>query len=690
MGEARFGEGGRRAYPHPHNGHSTLSTGHKKRWLPQPTTTFFALRPLLLGQIHPGFHHRVGVQGHAVDTLFHQPMGEIRMVGRALAADADVLALLAAGVDGHLQQYPHRFVALVEQVCHQTGVAVQTQRQLGQVVGADGETVEVLEELVGEQGVGRNLAHHDDLETVFTALQTVLGQQVDDLAGFVRGVYERHHQLDVGQAHVVAHALHGAAFQLEALAEGIGNVARRPTEAQHRVFFGRLVQGAADHVGVLVRFEIRHAYDDAVRCKGSRDGADALNQLVDVKIHRRGVAGHAAADDALQLLVEAVELQQCLGVDADHAVDDELQARKPHTVVGVGLEVKGAVGVADVHHDLEGQLGQFFQVAGVDLEAEDAVVDAAGIALGTADGHVHAGFQQVGSVATAHHRRNAQFAGDDRRVTGAATAVGYNCRSALHNRFPVRVGHIGHQHVAGLNLLHVGDALHHAHGTAADALADGATFAQHLTGLAQQVALHHRAGGTALYGLRTGLDDVEATVFAILCPLDIHRALVVLLDDHGLARQGFHFGVAQREALTVGRVDIDDLHGFAGAGILGVDHLDGLGAHVATQDRRAILGQDLFADVELVRVHGTQHDGFTEAVGRGDEDHLVATGFGVQSEHHAGGTGFGAHHALDTGGQGDALVIEVLVDAVGDGAVVEQGGKHLLDRVQHVVDAANV
>lgn len=45
-------------------------------------------------------------------------------------------------------------------------VAVQTQGQLGHVIETEGEPVEVVQELVGEQCVGGNLAHRDHFEAV--------------------------------------------------------------------------------------------------------------------------------------------------------------------------------------------------------------------------------------------------------------------------------------------------------------------------------------------------------------------------------------------------------------------------------------------------------------------------------------------------------------------------------------------
>ena len=71
------------------------------------------------------------------------------MVGRALAANADVSTLLTAGLDGASQEDLHCFVAFIEEVGNQSGVAVQTECQLGQVIGPDREAVEVFKELLG-------------------------------------------------------------------------------------------------------------------------------------------------------------------------------------------------------------------------------------------------------------------------------------------------------------------------------------------------------------------------------------------------------------------------------------------------------------------------------------------------------------------------------------------------------------
>ena len=68
----------------------------------------------------------------------------------------------------------HRLVALIEELGDDPRIAIETERELGHVVRADGHAVEVLEIALGEHGVGRQLAHHDVLQAVLPALQAVV------------------------------------------------------------------------------------------------------------------------------------------------------------------------------------------------------------------------------------------------------------------------------------------------------------------------------------------------------------------------------------------------------------------------------------------------------------------------------------------------------------------------------------
>src|SRR5690606_26764504 len=99
------------------------------------------------------------------------------------------------------------------------------------------------------------------------------------------------------------------------------------------------------------------------------------SQLLDVEAHRIGIAGGALLHTFLDVGGQAVEVQQRLGVHADHAVDDELQTGQADTSVGQLGEVEGAVRIADVHHDLERQLGHGVDGVLANVEAQLAFED---------------------------------------------------------------------------------------------------------------------------------------------------------------------------------------------------------------------------------------------------------------------------------------------------------------------------
>ena len=82
-----------------------------------------------------------------------------------------------------------------------------------------------------------------------------------------------------------------------------------------------------------------------------------------------------------------------------------------------------------------------------------------------------------------------QFPGDDGGMAGAAAAVGDDGRCPLHYRFPVRIGHVGNQDVAFLDLVEVVDSRDQADFAGTNALANTAPFNQHIAALFQGVAL---------------------------------------------------------------------------------------------------------------------------------------------------------------------------------------------------------
>ncbi len=190
------------------------------------------------------------------------------MVGRTLTANSNIFALFFRRADRHRQQRFHRVVTLVKQFRHHAGIAIQPQRQLRHVVRTNREAIKILEELFSQQGIGRDLAHHDDLQPVLAAFKPLARQLFDDRFRLVDRPHERDHDFDVGKAHIVAHAFHRFAFQRKTIAETFCDVTARAAEAQHRVFFMRLITFAADQVGVFVGLKVRQANDDAFRVEG--------------------------------------------------------------------------------------------------------------------------------------------------------------------------------------------------------------------------------------------------------------------------------------------------------------------------------------------------------------------------------------------------------------------------------------
>src|SRR5690606_17556615 len=120
-------------------------------------------------------------------------------------------------------------------------------------------------------------------------------------------------------------------------------------------------------------------------------------------------------------------------------------------------EIEGAVRVADVHHDLERQFGHGIDAVGPHIELQTTVIDDAGIAFRAGHGDDLAILEFAGGIATAHHCRSTQLAGDDACMTRPRAAIGDNCTGAVHYRLPVRIGHVGNEDVAGLELDHYRD-----------------------------------------------------------------------------------------------------------------------------------------------------------------------------------------------------------------------------------------
>src|SRR5690606_10275122 len=103
------------------------------------------------------------------------------------------------------------------------------------------------------------------------------------------------------EAHLLAHPAHRLAFELEAVAEALGDVARRAPEAEHRVLLVGLVARTADQLAVLVRLEVGQPDDHGSRPERRRDRRDALGQALDVERARRRMPARRSEEHTSEL-----------------------------------------------------------------------------------------------------------------------------------------------------------------------------------------------------------------------------------------------------------------------------------------------------------------------------------------------------------------------------------------------------
>ena len=548
------------------------------------------------------------------------------MIARTLATDADVLALCPTGCDGQTYQGFHSGVALIEIGSQQfeSRVAIQPQRQLGQVVRANREAIKVLQKGVGEDGVARDLAHHDDLERgrrvgwpALAAAKPMRGQQTGHLARLLQRAHERHHHLYVGQPHVIAHPQQGLAFHRKGFAKISTDVTRGAPKSQHRVFFLRLITAAANQRAVFVAFEVGQAHDHRFRPERRGNRRHTFGHPVHVEGARRGVPTCHRFDRLLQIGVHVGIVEDRLGVHTDIVVDDELEPGQPDATVGQLAEIEGQLRVANVHHDLHGNVWHGAALHLLHFGLEQAVVDETGVALGATHRHQHAVLQTLGCVSTADHRWNAQFPRDDGGVAGAPAPVGDDGRGAFHHRLPIRVCHVGDQNIATLHCVHVADVVYDAHRSGPDLLADGTALHQHGSLALELVAVFGPSLGLALDGLRPRLQDVQATVQAVLTPFDVHGAAIVLLDDQRVTRQGLYVfitqgvPVAQFSGHVGGAHQLATLHPFFFGREL---HLQQLGAEIAPDDGAFAGTQHRLVHIKLVRIHRPLHHRLAQPV----------------------------------------------------------------------------
>ena len=108
----------------------------------------------------------------------------------------------------------------------------------------------------------------------------MLRHGVDDAPRLFDAATEGHHDFQIRESHLFAHALQRRAFEREAIGIGRVGVARGTPEAQHRVLFLRLEISAADQARIFVGLEVGQANDHGLRIERRGDGAHAFGETL--------------------------------------------------------------------------------------------------------------------------------------------------------------------------------------------------------------------------------------------------------------------------------------------------------------------------------------------------------------------------------------------------------------------------
>ncbi len=203
-----------------------------------------------------------------------------------------------------------------------------------------------------------------------------------NLVGFFERAAKRNEYHDVIKPHIIAYATQGFAFEPERFFETVVIVTRCTAPADHRVFFLRLVQVAADERAVFVGLEIGGTDDDIVRMKTSRDLCDAFRKLVDVKLRFVGVAMREFVDlphdiefVRITRVFERLVFDERIGVHAYVRVDDELESTESHAFDRQVMIFERFFGRADVDHDLGLEFRQVVEAVLYFFKWQDVFID---------------------------------------------------------------------------------------------------------------------------------------------------------------------------------------------------------------------------------------------------------------------------------------------------------------------------
>ena len=110
---------------------------------------------------------------------------------------------------------------------------------------------------------------------------------------------------------------------------------------------------------------------------------DAFGEFLDVKINVAVITRNRLIDFGLDIGFQSLVVQERFWMNPDRVVDDEFQPCEADTCVGETLKIKRPLRIADIHADLEWQLGHICKIDPLDFKIYLALVDPARVSLRT-------------------------------------------------------------------------------------------------------------------------------------------------------------------------------------------------------------------------------------------------------------------------------------------------------------------
>lgn len=291
----------------------------------------------------------IRIEADAVNAVRDQPLRERRPIRRSLSAQAAGQSMTMCASDHFLHEAQHRWILLVEIGSQDGRVTVHAERELRQIIGADGKAVKLGSKSVNRQRITRNLGHRINLEAVPAAHEAMMRHRRRHPASFFYRPAERNHDDDIIEAPHFAHLGERTALQRERRRVIRVDVARCPPKPDHRIFLESFKIRAAEQRSILIALEIGHAHDDRARIEGRGNDPDAFGQAIDEIIRTTGIVpGHhrdPLADTAISHLRRR---DQRHGMNANMLGNDEFDSRQSDAIDWQHPDAEGLRRISDI------------------------------------------------------------------------------------------------------------------------------------------------------------------------------------------------------------------------------------------------------------------------------------------------------------------------------------------------------